>query len=67
MVSCFELGYAIPRHYVTATNPRHHFSFILLISGVGGAYALYALFALLSFFFVRPAVRETKGRTLEQM
>jgi SP family sugar:H+ symporter-like MFS transporter len=39
----------------------------LQVIGLGGAYALYALFALLSFFFVRPAVCETEGRTLEQM
>jgi len=43
------------------------FPFFLQVIGLGGAYALYALFALLSFFFVRPAVCETKGRTLEQM
>lgn len=43
------------------------FPFFLQVIGLGGAYGLYALFALLSFFFVRPAVRETKGRTLEQM
>jgi len=35
--------------------------------GLGGAYGLYAGFALLSFFFVRAAIRETKGRTLEEM
>lgn len=35
--------------------------------GLGGAYGLYAGFALLSFFFVKAAIRETKGRTLEEM
>jgi MFS family permease len=31
------------------------------------AYGLYALFAVLAFVFVRYAVRETKGRELEEM
>ncbi len=35
--------------------------------GLGGAYGLYAGFAMLSFIFVRVAIRETKGRTLEEM
>jgi SP family sugar:H+ symporter-like MFS transporter len=48
--------------FVTITFPV-----FLGVIGLGGAYGLYALFALLSFFFVRLAVRETKGRTLEEM
>ena len=43
------------------------FPLFLKIIGLGGAYGLYALFAVLSFFFVRAAIRETKGRTLEEM
>jgi SP family sugar:H+ symporter-like MFS transporter len=43
------------------------FPLFLNVIGLGGAYGLYALFALLSFFFVRRAIRETKGRTLEEM
>lgn len=43
------------------------FPIFLKVIGLGGAYGLYAFFALLSFFFVRAAVRETKGRTLEEM
>ncbi|MEW1957449.1 sugar porter family MFS transporter [Kineococcus sp. NPDC059986] len=35
--------------------------------GLQFAYGLYALIALLSFVFVRKAVRETKGRELEDM
>ncbi len=35
--------------------------------GLGGAYGLYAGFAIISFFIVRAIVPETKGRTLEQM
>jgi MFS transporter, SP family, sugar:H+ symporter len=30
-------------------------------------YAVYAIFALISIYFVRRYLRETKGRTLEQM
>jgi SP family sugar:H+ symporter-like MFS transporter len=43
------------------------FPLLLQAIGLGGAYGLYAFFALLSFFFVRAAIRETKGRTLEEM
>jgi SP family sugar:H+ symporter-like MFS transporter len=43
------------------------FPIFLKVIGLGGAYGLYAFFALLSFFFVRVAIRETKGRTLEEM
>lgn len=35
--------------------------------GLGGAYGLYTLCALLSFFFVRRWVKETRGKTLEEM
>ncbi|WP_269540727.1 sugar porter family MFS transporter [Cerasicoccus fimbriatus] len=47
---------------VTMTFP------ILLASiGLGGAYGLYAAFALVSFFIVKAIVKETKGMTLEEM
>jgi SP family sugar:H+ symporter-like MFS transporter len=44
-------------------------TFLLLMNAVGlaGAYALYALAAVLSLPFVLLAVRETRGKTLEQM
>jgi len=44
-------------------------TFLPLLSAVGlaGAYALYAVAAAVSFPFVWAAVRETKGKTLEQM
>jgi len=44
-------------------------TFLLLMNAVGlaGAYALYALAAVLSLPFVWLAVRETRGKTLEQM
>ncbi len=43
------------------------FPVFLKFIGLGGAYGLYAAFALASFFFVKAAIRETKGRTLEEM
>jgi len=36
-------------------------------AGLMFAYGLYAFFALLAFVFVTRAVRETKGRELEEM
>jgi SP family sugar:H+ symporter-like MFS transporter len=56
-----------------ATNWLANFAvtvtFLLLLSAVGlaGAYGLYAAAAAISFPFVWAAVRETKGKTLEQM
>ncbi|MFN3387762.1 MAG: sugar porter family MFS transporter [Allosphingosinicella sp.] len=41
---------------------------ILLVSiGLMGAYGLYAVAAVISFFFVRAMVHETRGRELEDM
>jgi SP family sugar:H+ symporter-like MFS transporter len=40
---------------------------LLNAAGLAGAYALYAMGAVLSLPFVWTAVRETKGKTLEQM
>jgi MFS transporter, SP family, sugar:H+ symporter len=40
---------------------------LLSAAGLAGAYALYALAAAISLPFVWAAVRETKGKTLEQM
>src|SRR4029077_8347857 len=56
-----------------ATNWMANFTvtvtFLPLLSAVGlaGAYALYAVAAAISLPFVWAAVRETKGKTLEQM
>src|SRR6478609_8765592 len=56
-----------------ATNWAANFAvtvtFLPLLSAVGlaGAYALYAIAAAISLPFVWAAVRETKGKTLEQM
>ena len=51
------------------TNFTVTVTFLPLLSAVGlaGAYALYALAAVLSLPFVWAAVRETRGKTLEQM
>jgi MFS transporter, SP family, sugar:H+ symporter len=40
---------------------------LLNAAGLAGAYALYAMGAVLSLPFVWAAVRETKGKTLEEM
>jgi hypothetical protein len=56
-----------------ATNSVANFAvtltFLPLLKGAGlaGAYALYAGAALLSLLFVWTVVRETKGKTPEQM
>ena len=44
-------------------------TFPMLLAGIGlaGAYGFYALFALLSVFFVVKLVNETKGKELEHM
>jgi hypothetical protein len=51
------------------TNFAVTVTFLPLLSAVGlaGAYALYALAALVSLPFVWGLVRETRGKTLEQM
>lgn len=43
------------------------FPAFLTTIGLGGAYGIYAAFAVLSFFFTWRWVRETKGRELEAM
>lgn len=43
------------------------FPIMLTTIGLTGAYGFYAFFALVSFFFVRAMVHETKGRELEKM
>jgi SP family sugar:H+ symporter-like MFS transporter len=56
-----------------ATNWAANFAvtvtFLPLLKGIGLAksYGLYALAAVISLFFVWTAVRETKGKTLEEM
>lgn len=44
-------------------------TFPMLLSGIGlgGAYSVYAVFALISFFLVWKFVKETKGLELEEM
>jgi MFS transporter, SP family, sugar:H+ symporter len=43
------------------------FPILLGSFGLGGAYSLYAAFAAISIWFVIKLVRETKGKTLEDM
>ncbi|MFN3945823.1 MAG: sugar porter family MFS transporter [Allosphingosinicella sp.] len=43
------------------------FPIMLATIGLTGAYGFYALSALVSFFFVRAMVHETRGRELEEM
>jgi len=43
------------------------FPILLGSFGLGGAYSLYAVFAAISIWFVVKLVRETKGKTLENM
>lgn len=43
------------------------FPILLLYLGLGGAYSLYAFFAIISIFLVIRFARETKGRELEAM
>jgi MFS transporter, SP family, sugar:H+ symporter len=43
------------------------FPVLLRTFGLGGAYGLYALFAAISIAFVLVLVRETKGKSLEEM
>ena len=43
------------------------FPILLGSFGLGGAYSLYAAFAAISIWFVFKLVRETKGKTLEDM
>ena len=40
---------------------------LLKAVGLGGAYGLYTLAAIVSLLFVWTAVQETKGKTLEEM
>ncbi len=43
------------------------FPSLVVYPGLAVAYAGYAFFAVVSYFFVRAMVNETRGRELEQM
>ena len=43
------------------------FPIMLTYLGLGVSYGVYALFGLVAYFFVKSFVKETKGRTLEDM
>ena len=51
------------------TNFVITFTFPIFLAGIGlaAAYSIYAAFALISVFFVAVFVRETRGKTLEEM
>ncbi|MEP3653773.1 MAG: sugar porter family MFS transporter [Litorimonas sp.] len=51
------------------TNFAITFTFPIFLAGIGlaAAYSIYAAFALVSVFFVAIAVKETKGKELEDM
>ena len=43
------------------------FPIMLTYIGLGFSYGIYAMFGLIAYFFVRMFIKETKGRTLEDM
>jgi len=43
------------------------FPIMLTNIGLGFSYGIYATFGLIAFFFVRAVVKETRGRTLEEL
>ncbi len=43
------------------------FPMLLASIGLGLSYGIYAFFGIVAFFFVRKVIKETKGRTLEDM
>jgi len=43
------------------------FPVLLTYIGLGFSYGIYATFGLIAFFFVKKFIKETKGRTLEDM
>ena len=51
----------------TATQWLTNWLITVSFPSLPGSYAMYAGFAFLSFFFALRFVRETKGKTLEEM
>jgi SP family sugar:H+ symporter-like MFS transporter len=43
------------------------FPILLGSIGLGLSYGIYAMFGIIAYFFVKSFVKETKGRTLEDM
>jgi MFS transporter, SP family, sugar:H+ symporter len=43
------------------------FPILLASIGLGLSYGIYSFFGIVAFFFVRKVIKETKGRTLEEM
>lgn len=54
-------------HWTSNFTITMTFPILLASIGLGLSYGIYAGFGVLAFFFVRSFVKETKGRTLEDM
>ena len=54
-------------HWLSNFTITMTFPILLAGIGLGFSYAIYAAFGFIAFFFVKAFVRETKGRTLEEL
>ncbi len=54
-------------HWLSNFTVTMTFPIMLAGIGLGFSYAIYAVFGFIAFFFVKAFVRETKGRTLEDI
>jgi SP family sugar:H+ symporter-like MFS transporter len=61
------LGVAGATNWVTNFSVTVSFLPLLKAIGYSGAYGLYTLAAIISVFIVWTAVRETRGKTLQEM
>jgi SP family sugar:H+ symporter-like MFS transporter len=61
------LGIAASAQWLTNFAITMTFPILLTSIGLGGAYAIYAAFSLISLAFVYYRLRETKGIELEDM
>jgi sugar porter (SP) family MFS transporter len=63
----YALGISTAANWIANFTVTLSFPPLTRSVGLGFLYGLFAFFALLSFFFVRSKVRETKGMELEEM
>jgi SP family sugar:H+ symporter-like MFS transporter len=54
-------------HWTSNFTITMTFPILLANIGLGLSYGIYAMFGVIAFFFVKSFVKETKGRTLEDM
>ena len=54
-------------HWLSNFTITMTFPILLAGIGLGFSYAIYAAFGFVAFFFVKAFVRETKGRSLEEL